>query len=381
MLIAVEAGFAWRNRAGTGMYARSLFRAMEKLAPEHTYRYLADPFGSGRAQPGAGKSRLRRLATGLGRMAWLQASLPLQILECRADVFHGPAAVGPFWQPCPTVLTVLDLVLVRHPETADPVWRWYALAALRLALPRAAAVIAISASTCHDVLHHFGLPPDRVHIVHCAHDDSFCVVPDRAGVAAAAAGLGLPERFVLYVGTLEPRKNVPRLLEAFRRLKEEHRLPHKLVLVGEKGWRYDAIFRQVQQLCLEQDVLFTGYLDDAVLPLVYNAAELFVFPSLYEGFGLPVLEAMACGCPVVTANVSSLPEVAADAALCVDPYDVVAIAQAMAAVLTQPDTRADLVRRGLRQASLFSWERAAHETLEVYARIRRPGDRLPTEAK
>jgi len=174
--------------------------------------------------------------------------------------------------------------------------------------------------------------------------------------------------YILYVGSLEKRKNLPRLLEAYAYLRET--LPGwKLVIVGGRKWKSDPIYKAVQRLGLEPHVIFTGFVAEEDLPALYNGADLFVFPSLYEGFGLPVLEAMACGTPVVTSNTSSLPEVAGEAALLVAPTDVKAIAAAMQRVLSEPDLAAELRRRGLERASQFSWERTARETLAVYERV------------
>ncbi|MGD8623299.1 MAG: glycosyltransferase family 1 protein [Anaerolineae bacterium] len=372
MRIAVEAEMSWRNRAGTGHYARSLFGAMEKIAPEHDYLYLR----AGDDAPGS-KGHLRRLVHGLRRMAWVQFSLPAQIRRQQADLFHAPAMVGPRWQPCPAVFGLLDLAVIEYPQTFDPLWRAYVLFSLRWALPRARAVIAISESTRQDAVRHLGLAPERVKVVYCGADPLFRPIEDGSLLEAARHRLRLPARFVLSVGTLEPRKNIPRLLEAFRCLKDEGDLAHKLVIVGDRGWLYDEVFRQIGQLQLEHDTVLTGYLAREDLVLAYNLADLFVYPSLYEGFGLPPLEAMACGCPVVTSDRSSLPEVVGDAALLVDPEDVPALARAMAALLHRPDKRAELAARGFRQAGRFSWDRAARQTLEIYAEIGPQGAEIP----
>jgi glycosyltransferase involved in cell wall biosynthesis len=177
----------------------------------------------------------------------------------------------------------------------------------------------------------------------------------------------LPDRFILFVGTLEPRKNIIRLLEAYARIKDK--LPHKLVIAGTKGWLYQPIFEAVKRLSLRNNVIFLGYVDDGNLPALYNLADLFVYPSIYEGFGLPVLEAMACGIPVITSNVSSLPEVAGDAAVLVDPYNVKELAGAMKHVLTNASLRKQVINKGFQQAKNFSWKKCARETLKVYEEV------------
>jgi len=179
---------------------------------------------------------------------------------------------------------------------------------------------------------------------------------------------GLRGPYILFVGNLEPRKNLVRLIEAFGRLKARHTLPHQLIVAGKRGWLYRSIFEAVERLGLRDDVIFTGYVPAEDLPALYAMADLFAFPSLYEGFGLPVLEAMACGTPVLTARTGSLPEVAGEAAWYVDPLDVEALADGMARILTDPGTRADLVDRGLLQAKRFTWAKTAAATLDIYRR-------------
>lgn len=376
MRIAIEANARWRNRAGTGTYVRNLFGAMEELAPQHTYLYLTTSAADASGSLDIGeRGRLRRLVNGIRQMLWLQAGLPLKLRQLQAEVFHAPAMIGPFWQPCPTVFTIHDLAILEFPHTIDPLWRSYVSVNLRLALTRAKAIITISDSTRQDVIRHFSVRPDLVRVVHHGCDPRFRPQVKGELRASTAARLGLPDSFILYVGTLEPRKNVPRLLRAFRTLKSERGVPHKLVIVGERGWLYDDIFQELEDLGLKEEVAFTGYVDLDDLPVIYGLSDMLVYPSLYEGFGLPPLEAMACGCPVVTSAVSSLPEVVGEAALCVDPYDVRAIKEAMETILFHPDRRAELVDRGLERAKLFSWQRAASETLEVYSAIARAGKR------
>jgi glycosyltransferase involved in cell wall biosynthesis len=231
-------------------------------------------------------------------------------------------------------------------------------------------VIAVSESTKRDLVERYGLSPDRIDVVYNGVDASFQPVPADQ-VNAFRTREGLPERFILFVGTLEPRKNVVRLIEAYARLPEGR---PALVLVGSKGWLYDDIFARVEALSLKEKVRFAGYVSADALPYWYNAAELLAYPSLYEGFGLPPLEAMACGTPVVTSTASSLPEVVGDAALLVDPTDVEALSVAIEKVLSDEDLRRQMQAAGLAQAQHFSWETAARGTLESYRRALRSGE-------
>jgi glycosyltransferase involved in cell wall biosynthesis len=235
----------------------------------------------------------------------------------------------------------------------------------RLSARRAARVIAVSAHTASDVVARLGVPPERVAVVPNAVGEEFRPEPDARVLAEFRAAKGLPERFVLFVGTLEPRKNVAGLLRAFARVAAaEPEVP--LVIAGGKGWLYDEIFALHKQLGLGDRVRFTGYAAAEELPRLYAAATVFVYPSFYEGFGLPPLEAMACGTPVVASNASSLPEVVGEAGLTVDPRDEGALAAALLLLLRDPDRRAALRAAGLARAAGFSWARTVRETRAVY---------------
>jgi len=228
-------------------------------------------------------------------------------------------------------------------------------------------VLADSESTRNDVIELLGASPDRVRVVYPGVDARFRRVQDAQALAGVRQHYHLPERFVLGVGTLQPRKNLQRLIEAYAQL--ELSADIKLVVFGGTGWMYEGIFQRVEELGLQDAVCFPGYAADEDLPALYTLADLFAFPSLYEGFGLPPLEAMACGTPVVTSNVSSLPEVVGAAALTVDPYDVKALANAMWRLLNEPSLRSTMVQRGLAQAREFTWSRAAEKLLHVYQEV------------
>jgi len=282
------------------------------------------------------------------------------------DLFHATEHLLPRFSKVRTVFTLHDLIFLFHPETHKPMNRWF----LTLMMPRflraADAVIAVSECTKRDAIRFYGIPEEKITVIYEGVNPRFRPASPEA-IRAVREKYGLPERFILYVGTIEPRKNLTTLLEAFHYLLGGHDL--RLVIVGKKGWLYEGFFRCLRDLGLEDRLIFTGYVPDEDLPAIYSAADLFVFPSLYEGFGLPVLEAMACGTPVVCSNTSSLPEVAGDAALLVDPTDVRALARVMERVLTDETLRASLRVKGIERARRFSWEDAAQKTLEVYQRV------------
>jgi len=283
------------------------------------------------------------------------------------DLFHATEHLLPRLSSIRTVFTLHDLIFLFHPETHKPLNRWF----LTLMMPRflraADAIIAVSECTKRDAIRFYGIPEENITVIYEGVNPRFRPVGPEA-MAAVRARYDLPEHFILYVGTIEPRKNLTVLLEAFSNLQSAICNLH-LVFVGKKGWLYEGFFRRLRELGLEDRVIFTGYVPDEDLPAIYSAAELFVFPSLYEGFGLPVLEAMACGTPVVCSNTSSLPEVAGDAALLVDPTDVCALAGAMERALRDETLRATLRVRGIERARRFTWARAAQETMQVYENV------------
>jgi glycosyltransferase involved in cell wall biosynthesis len=283
------------------------------------------------------------------------------------DVVHDPVGVMPLLLTSAVrVVTIHDAIPYVFPQTSTRFdqlvyHRW-----LPTAVRAAGAVITDSQSAREDIVTYLSVSPERVTATPLAADRRFRL-PDAAGVAPVLSRYGIARPYILYVGALESRKNLPRLLEAYSRLRRWSS-QWRLVIVGARKWKTSPIFDTVQALGLEPHVTFTGFVEDEHLPALYAAADLFAFPSLYEGFGLPVLEAMACGAPVVTSNTSSLPEVAGDAAILVDPTNVEQIAEAMWLVLSQPALAAALREKGLARAAQFTWERTARETAAVYAR-------------
>lgn len=300
----------------------------------------------------------------LVRILWEQSVWAAAAARERLDLLHSTAFVLPWLSQRPSVVTIYDLSFVLFPERFPTLQRRYLTWQTRLSCRRARRIITISESGRRDVARLFDVPLERIDVVLPGVEDVYRPLP-AAQVAAFRARMGLPEQFVLHVGTLQPRKNIPVLLEALARL-ERPLLP--LVLVGGKGWLYDEIFAQVQRLGLTEQVRFAGYVPDEVLPLWYNSASLLVYPSIYEGFGMPVVEAMACGTPVVAANTSSLPEAGGEAAHYFAPDDAATLAERMAAVLDNVELATSMRKKGFAQAAQFSWARAGRETALVYQR-------------
>jgi glycosyltransferase involved in cell wall biosynthesis len=272
------------------------------------------------------------------------------------------------------VVTVHDLGYLYYPQAHTLTQNLYLRWSTRYNARSAARVLADSEATRQDLVRHYQIPPEKIVVIYPGRDGTLAPVSDEAIQAAVRARFGIDGPYLLYVGTLHPRKNLVRLVQAFALLlrssssqvEPQGTIPNlQLVLAGQKGWLYEEIFAQVQKLDLTDRVVLTGYVPDTDLPALLSGATGFVFPSLYEGFGFPVLEAMACGTPVVCSNVSSLPEVAGDAALLVDPLDTDALAAAIERVVTDGGLRRNLVERGFAQAERFSWRRCAQKTMRA----------------
>lgn len=298
------------------------------------------------------------------RVLWEQLVQPRALREIKADLLHGPVFVGPLRAPCPIVITVHDLSFIRFPDLFHPANRLYLKVMTRLSTHRARRLIAVSNHTAAETARLLDVPPQRIDVVHHGVDPNFRPLPAHE-VAAFRQRQDVPDEFVLFVGTLEPRKNLSRLVEAFAHVGDKG---IKLVLAGGRGWLYDDLLARIEELDLGEEVIFPGYVLGQELPLWYNAATALAYPSLYEGFGLPVLEAQACGTPVLTSNTSSLPEAAGDAALTVDPYHVDAIAEGLNRLLVDEPLRQGLRERGLARVREFAWLRTAEETVRVYRR-------------
>jgi glycosyltransferase involved in cell wall biosynthesis len=299
----------------------------------------------------------------------MQMEAPRTLRRIHADVVHFTNGMVPLASPVPTVVTIHDMSLTLFPRF-HPVRRVVLNRPfVNVASRRADAIITVSEAARRDIVRLYGIEPTRVHVVHEAAAPSFRLIQDPPELRRVRERYRLADRFILYVGTIEPRKNLPTLLDAFARRRIAGDLPHQLVCAGPYGWLSDDVEQQIDRLRIRDAVRFTGYVPFDDLPAIYNLAEIFVFPSVYEGFGLPVIEAMACGAPVLTGHVEALTEVAGDAAERVDARDVDALGDAIVALAGSRERREELTRLGLQRAATFSWARAAAETLNVYRSV------------
>lgn len=357
-LLSSQAGY---RSAGVHHYIYQLLRHLE---PTDSSRYTV-LVGEGEIPPNASLSPLRsRWPTGRApvRVVWEHLVQPWTLHQINADLVHEPVFIGPLFSTCPTVITIHDLSFIRLPHLFRPANRLYLTVMTRLSARRARRLIAVSAHTAAESVKLLGVSMERIDVIYHGVDSIFRPLPDDE-IEAFRQKRGLPERFILCVGTLEPRKNHTRLIEAFARIYDGK---SKLVLIGGKGWLYDELFAKIEALELNKAVIFQGYVANEDLPLWYNAATVFAYPSLYEGFGMPILEAQACGTAVMTSTAPPLPETAGEAALLANPHDVEEMATKLNRLLTDKPLRHELEKRGVAHAHQFTWTRTAQETAHVY---------------
>jgi glycosyltransferase involved in cell wall biosynthesis len=362
---------AAHERAGLGRYAAALASAILAQGAPLT-AFVNDPRESHLRPP---LSELRTFTTRLPRRRWrLRAAVSyfgapaLDRTFPGVGLFHATEHLLPKLTRARSVFTLHDTAYLLFPEYHLPRNRIYLRAMMPRFLRRADRIIAVSENTRRDALRLYPIDPEKIEVIPEGVEARFR--PDVGGdvISHIRRRYALPERFLLSVGTIEPRKNLSTLVEAYAALRSRH--PEVgLVIAGSRGWLYDRFFEQLRSLGLEDHVVFTGYVPEEDIPALLNAAEVFAFPSEFEGFGLPPLEAMACGIPVVCSNAASLPEVVGDAGLLLPPRDVRGWVTALDRLLDDGQLRADLSARGLARARLFSWDTAASRTLEIYRSV------------
>ncbi|MBI2835998.1 MAG: glycosyltransferase family 4 protein [Acidobacteria bacterium] len=356
---------------GVGTYVRNLLKHLARIDQRSEYvllcrepdRPIAGELGENFRcviEPSAPYSLLEQL------------SVPLRLRRERVDLFHEPHYVLPPLTPCPSVVTIHDCIHLMFPEYLPHRSAYaYARASLWMATRRSSQILTVSETSKRDILRFFHIPTEKVAVIYNAIDERFRTPPPEDQVARVRERYQLQDPFVLYAGNIKPHKNLERLIEAFHRVRGRGFEQLKLVIIGDEISKYPTLRRAVHRHNLHKWVRFHGFVSDQTLAALYRLAAVFVFPSLYEGFGLPPLEAMASGTPVVTSNVSSLPEVAGDAALLIDPYDPDAIADGITRVLCDAALRKDLIAKGLVRANEFSWESSVKRVHEIYQQVAR----------
>jgi glycosyltransferase involved in cell wall biosynthesis len=362
-LLSLSRGY---RAAGINWYIYNLLRHLPNVGNQHRYTaFLGDKKAKQAFPELETKMTFLPTANPAVRIFWEQTVQPVQLLKEGIDLLHSLAFVQPMFLSCPGIITIYDLSFILFPERFHPLKRLYLRWGTHYSARRAQRIIAISASTKRDITQLLGIADKKVDVIPCGVDEDFQPLGNQQALGDFRRKRHLPERIILFVGTIEPRKNLTALLKGYALLKKRIH-PPRLVVAGAKGWHHEKVLSAVEELDLRADVIFPGYIPQEELPLWYNAAELFIYPSLYEGFGLPPLEAMACGTPVITSNTSSLPEVVGEAGILVNPDSVEEIGEAMQRLLTDNSLRAEMKRKGLDRAREFSWQEAARGTVKVY---------------
>jgi len=351
---------------GIGTYIRNLLRELARLDRQTEFVVLCRPDDREALVP-LGDNFRAVSDSSPNYSVTEQVTIPLALRRERVTLFHAPHYVLPPLVGCRSVVTIHDCIHLMFPQyLPNRMALVYARTSIGLAARRATRVMTVSESSKRDILRFVDVPPDKIDVIYNAYDERFGVEPREEDVVRVRERYQLHDEFVLYAGNVKPHKNLERLIEAFNLVRQSGLDHLKLVLIGDEISKYAALRRAVHRHQLHKYVRFLGYMPEETLAVMYRLASVFVFPSLYEGFGLPPLEAMASGTPVVTSNLSSLPEVAGDAAVLVDPYDPQAIANGIHLVLTDESLRRDLRRKGLARAGQFSWAQSVRRVRQIY---------------
>lgn len=366
MRIGIDARLVYYTQAGIGQYITRLVKALADVDQENEFILLQSRKDRSVI---VNQPNFRRASVWTPSHHRLeQWTLRLEISRLDMDLLHSPDFIPPFRRNCKSVITVHDLAFLLYPHfLTQESARYYSQ--IDQAVRRTDHIIAVSEATKHDLVQRLGVPESKVSVIYEASARQYRQLPADEARRYVSSKYDLNEDYIFFVSTIEPRKNVPGLLKAYRGLLDAYKLKVKLVLAGGQGWLSDEVLATVEKLNLSEQVRFLGRVPSADLPFLYNAARLLVHPSFYEGFGLPPLEAMACGTPVVVSNVSAMPEVVGDAGVMVDPNDISEMTVGMYRVLTDDQLRAEMIHKGLARAACFSWDKAAHQTLELYARV------------
>ncbi len=369
MHIAIDAHSVGTQLGGNETYATNLIESLAEI--DHTNRYTLYVTRQSAIDRFANRWPNFTVKQTLPHtpIVRIPVTLSAELRKHPVDVLHVQYTAPPFC-PCPVVTTIHDLAFEHLPETFKRrSWMQLRLT-VRHTARRAAEIITVSEYSRQDISATYGISPERITVTPEAASPQFIRITSETELQNVRRKYGIERDYILALGSIQPRKNLVRLIEAYTYLSERHsdmELP-RLVIAGKKGWLESEVFRVAKASAAAHDVVFTGYVPDSELPALYSGALCFIYPSYFEGFGLPVLEAMQCGTPVITGNRTSLPEVAGAAGLLIDPFDSQSIADGIAHLLRNPAVRDDLSRRGLERVKLFDWRKTAKQTLQIYKR-------------
>ncbi|MEW6606640.1 MAG: glycosyltransferase family 1 protein [bacterium] len=365
MKIGIDAHTIGHKVTGNETYISNVIKALAKIDKENSYKlYYTNPeiVKNGFINQPNFQEILIKPHSPLIRIPF---SFPLEILKRPIDLFHVQYIAPPLCS-CPIIVTIHDLSFIHYPQYFTKREQLRMSMLIPITARQATKILAVSEYSKKDIINSYRIPEDKIVVTYDGVNESFHPIDNQELLDEIVAKYGITNKFVLYVGNIHPRKNLGRLIEAYCLLKKNHNIKHKLVIVGKKAWLYADVFKRVREMGLENEIVFTEYVPQEDLPLLYNAAEVFVYPSIFEGFGIPPLESMACGTPVITSNTSSFPEVVGDAGVTVSPHSVDDIAKAIYDVLSNPQMQKRLSEKGIERAKLFTWENTAKRTLSVY---------------
>lgn len=354
MKIAIDTQTTLGQKSGFGFYVKNLIEALANVDPRDEYVLIKPLTEKDFSTP--------------KRLFWDQVTFPKRASKAKVDLLHQPCFSAPLFYRGKVVVTCHDLISIFFPKNLPLASRLFYSKWMPFSYRRADMIIAISEHTKRDIMALLKIPESKIRVIHSAASKDFRPIRSKAILAKVQKKYLTGKNYLLHVGTLEPRKNLPFLVRAYA-LAVREGIDAKLVITGKKGWYYEGLFRLVDELHLNDKVIFTGYVAEHDLPALYSGARTFVFPSIYEGFGLPPLEAMACGTPVISSNTSSLPEVIDKAGILLPPKDERLWAKNIFKVLKDSRLGKTLSEMGLRQARKFSWEETARKTIEVYEEV------------
>jgi glycosyltransferase involved in cell wall biosynthesis len=378
MRIGIDATPLPKEPVGVGTYIIHLIRALTTVSVEHEtqdegFELFIFCHRNGLRQIDIpASSRVHWIVLSdkkpVHRLMWEQIMLPNLVSRWKIDLLHSLHYTRPVILPCASVVTFHDMTFLLYPHLHTRIKRLFFPLAIRFSAKQSEALIAISESTRADSIRLLSIPSHRIFTVDNGINEEFRPISNRVQLEECRQKYRLPREFILYVGLIEPRKNLPLLFKAYARLVRKGNCP-PLVIVGRFGWKYEGINRHLEAFDLRDRVLFTGYLPSQDLPIVYNLAQIFVYPSLYEGFGFPPLEAMSCGTPVITTSVSAMIDHVGDAGILVPPQDEDALLEAMRNLLGDREMQENLSIKGRKRSADFTWKRTAQETLQIYRRV------------
>lgn len=358
MRIAIDMQTTLAQKTGMGFYVQNIVSNLERL--DRTNEYV-------KVFP-----TVEQDFNSVRRWWWDQVGFPNMATSAGVDLIHQPAFSAPVMHSKPTVVTIHDLIAIHFANDIPLGSRLYFGRWMPFSYRFADHVIAISEYTKKDITALLGLPEEKITVIYEAADEAFCPIREKSELDRVRAKYRTGDRFLLHVGTINPRKNLEFLVRVFAAARKKVGPSWKLVITGKKGWYYEGLFRAVEELGIQDAVIFTGYVDESDKPALYNAASIFTFPSLFEGAGLPPVEAMQCGIPVVSSNTSSLPEMVGSGGILLSPTDDKGWVRALTSLMTDASLRREYGAKGQKQAKRFSWERAARETVKVYERVLAP---------